>query len=109
MIQKGVSVLYKYVDGAHFFVSGDDTLPGLCVAHADLETAYKAVGETLQTLYQEQYGEEVTFIPSYAASAFFGFSNASQFERKIFKLKFGLRGYLRICRRRREERGCMFF
>ena len=67
----GIQVLYKKVDGVHFFISNDEKMPGLCVAHADLETAYDAVGITLAKLYKEMHGEEdVFFEPSVSVHTF---------------------------------------
>ena len=34
----GVQIIYKHVDGAHFFVSTDEDVQGLCVAHANLKS-----------------------------------------------------------------------
>ena len=47
-----VNVLYKYVDGAHFFVSGDEKTLGLCVADKDPIKAFEEVGSTLTTLFK---------------------------------------------------------
>jgi len=80
--EESIQVLYKCVDGAHFFISGDERLPGLCVAHPHLETAYHAVGETLRVLYQEQYGEDAQFVPSVPVSAFEAWSDAADLETK---------------------------
>ena len=60
---KTVKVLYKFVDGAHFFVSDDKETIGLCVAHKDLETAFNAVAPTLTKLFRENHQEEMTFTP----------------------------------------------
>ena len=65
-----VNVLYKYVDGAHFFVSYDDKTLGLCVAHSDLTTAFEAVGPTLEKLFKENHGEDVKFQPEMSLCAF---------------------------------------
>ncbi len=65
-----VNVLYKYVDGAHFFVSDDDKTLGLCVAHKDPIKAYEAVGATLTVLFRENHGEEAIFIPGLSVHAF---------------------------------------
>ena len=58
---KKVSVLYKYVDGAHFFVSDDEKTLGLCVAHKDPIKAFDAVSVSLTKLFKENHGEEATF------------------------------------------------
>ena len=65
-----VHVLYKYVDGAHFFVSGDSKTRGLCVAHKDLATAFEAVAPTLTMLFRENHNEDVTFVPEMSLQAF---------------------------------------
>jgi len=45
-----IKVIYKYVDGAHFFWSQDDLAKGLCVASQDPETAYNEVTAQLNVL-----------------------------------------------------------
>ena len=65
-----VKVLYKYVDGAHFFVSNDKPTLGLCLAHKDLEIAFNAVAPTLTKLFRENHGEEVVFTPTISLSEF---------------------------------------
>ena len=65
-----VSILYKYVEGAHFFVSNDKYTQGLCIAHKDLETAYESVGPTLSMLFKENYDEDVTFVPELSLADF---------------------------------------
>ncbi len=60
---QGVNVIYTYVDGAHFFLSDGEDALGLCVAHKDLETAFHAVAPTLEKLFKENLGKEVTFFP----------------------------------------------
>ena len=54
-----VTVLYKYVDGAHFFVSGDKKAAGLCVAHKDLAKAMVAVSSALITMFKENHGVDI--------------------------------------------------
>lgn len=70
MNMKTVKVLYKYVDGAHFFVSDDEETLGLCVAHKDPTVAFSAVGETLTKLFKENHGQDVRFVPSLTIHAF---------------------------------------
>ena len=65
-----VNVLYKYVDGAHFFVSDDDKSLGLCVAHKDPVKAFEAVGSTLTKLFKENHGENAIFYPELSVHAF---------------------------------------
>lgn len=67
---KTVSVLYKYADGAHFFVSDDEDTLGLCVAHTDPATAFAAVSATLEKLFKENHGENVRFTPALSIHAF---------------------------------------
>ena len=70
MKETTVNVLYKSVDGAHFFVSDDEKALGLCVAHNDPVKAYHAVGIALAKLYKENHGIEATFYPSLSVQAF---------------------------------------
>ncbi len=65
-----VKVVHVYVDGAHFFISVDKRIPGLCVAHADLETAFAAVGPALDRLVKVQYGRDVAYAPQGTFSKF---------------------------------------
>ncbi len=65
-----VNVLYKYVDGAHFFVSDDEKTKGLCVAHTNPAKAFEAVSVTLEKLFKENHGEDVGFVPSLSVSDF---------------------------------------
>lgn len=60
MTMETVNVLYKYVDGAHFFVSGDEKAAGLCVAHKDLAKAMEAVNSALITMFKENHGLEIS-------------------------------------------------
>ena len=65
-----VQVLYKYVDGAHFFVAGDKATKGLCVAHCDPRIAYDGVAPALTFLFKENHGEDVTVVPGLAFEVF---------------------------------------
>lgn len=58
-----VDVVYKYIDGAHFFVAGDKQAAGLCVAHKDLAIAYAEVGQQLTSLFAFNHGINSTFTP----------------------------------------------
>src|ERR1700724_3430287 len=60
----GVQITYKYVDGAHFFVSNDKDVQGLCVAHADLKIAYEEVARQLNILFEQNKGEKRNFRPT---------------------------------------------
>jgi hypothetical protein len=53
-------VLYKVVDGAHFFVANDEASVGLCVAHADVKKAFNAVEVQLTKLFQKNHGVNVS-------------------------------------------------
>ena len=65
-----VKVLYKFVDGAHFFVSNDEASAGLCVAHNDLETAFDAVETQLTKLFKKNHNIDAVFSPTMTALAF---------------------------------------
>jgi hypothetical protein len=65
-----VKVLYKNVDGAHFFVANDEGSTGLCVAHSDLAVAYDAVSAQLTILYKQNHDIEASFEPEMSPSAF---------------------------------------
>lgn len=65
-----INVLYKYADGAHFFVSDDDKTLGLCVAHTDPVKAFEAVSVQLTKLFKENYDEDTSFEPSMSVFAF---------------------------------------
>jgi len=69
-MKKTVSVMYKYADGAHFFVSDDSETVGLCVAHKNPATAFSGVGLALSKLFKENYDEDVNFVPSLSFQAF---------------------------------------
>jgi len=59
-----IQVTYKYIDGAHFFVSYDKEAAGLCVANRDLRVAFDLVGQQLHVLYKLEYGEDAHFSPA---------------------------------------------
>lgn len=67
---KQVKVLYKFVDGAHFFVSGDEATTGLCVAHKNVEAGFDAVPVQLKKLFKMNHDIEADFEPSMSAMAF---------------------------------------
>lgn len=71
-MSKPVNVLYKFVDGAHFFVANDEASVGLCVAHTDVKAAYGAVATQLTKLFKLNHGEEVEFAPAMHVDAFVG-------------------------------------
>jgi hypothetical protein len=55
-----IKVTYKYIDGAHFFVSSDKAAAGLCAAHADLKIAYDEVAKQLNVLFEHNHGQKGT-------------------------------------------------
>jgi hypothetical protein len=59
-----IRVAYKFVDGAHFFVSEDKKWAGLCSASADLKAAWSDVAVQLRNLAKYHYGQDVNFQPS---------------------------------------------
>jgi hypothetical protein len=59
-----IKVTHKFIDGAHFFVSDDKEALGLCVAHADLKTAYEEVGNQLDALFEYNHGKKTKFSPT---------------------------------------------
>lgn len=60
-----ISVTYKFIDGAHFFVPADKKAMGLCVANTNLEIAYKEVGEQLSKIVAFSSGKmDVEYLPS---------------------------------------------
>jgi hypothetical protein len=77
---KTVKVLYKYVDGAHFFVSNDEASVGLCVAHCELEKAFDAVEIQLTKLFKKNHGVEAVFSPSMSSMAFASWVKNQQAE-----------------------------
>lgn len=67
---QAVKVLYKFVDGVHFFVSGDEASTGLCVAHANVEKAFDAVEIQLKKLFKKNHDMDMDFTPTMSAMAF---------------------------------------
>jgi hypothetical protein len=59
-----IAVSYKFVDGAHFFVSTDKEAAGLCAANTDLETAWNEVSVQLNALWAFNHGEKANFQPA---------------------------------------------
>jgi len=58
-----IEIIYKYVDGAHFFVSNDKMAYGLCVAHKDLRTAFQSLSPALSKLFLVNHGVTADFKP----------------------------------------------
>lgn len=58
-----IRIVYKYIDGAHFFVSDDQLAAGLCVASEDFATAYGEVSAQLSLLFKLNHGQDATFEP----------------------------------------------
>jgi hypothetical protein len=59
-----VEVTYKYIDGAHFFVSTDKAADGLCVANTSLRIAYEDVADQLNHIYEINHGKKAAFVPA---------------------------------------------
>lgn len=59
-----VNVLYKLIDGAHFFVSDEREASGLCVASTDLKTAFDEVANQLNVLFEYNHGQKSAFRPA---------------------------------------------
>ncbi|MCH7806458.1 MAG: hypothetical protein IH995_04865 [Proteobacteria bacterium] len=57
--QEKIEVLYKEVDGAHFFTSITPAAKGLLVAHKNLQTAFEAVALQLEEVISYNLGEDV--------------------------------------------------
>lgn len=51
-----LTVSYASIDGVHFFTGDGPLTKGLCAAHADLKTAFDAVGQQLPILLKENHG-----------------------------------------------------
>jgi hypothetical protein len=77
-----IKVLYKFIDGAHFFVSNEREVDGLCVASADLKTAFDEVANQLNVLFEHNYGRKSDFQP---AVQFEVFKNAIEKSQLIAK------------------------
>lgn len=65
-----VKVLYKFVDGAHFFVSDDEASLGLCVAHTDAHQAFDAVSVQLKKLFKLNHNIDANFQPTFTTAGF---------------------------------------
>jgi hypothetical protein len=74
---KMINVTYKYIDGAHFFVSSDKAAAGLCVAHANLKTAFDEVANQLSVLFEHNHDIKGTFVPSVSFDHFQKWLDAS--------------------------------
>lgn len=60
-IMEKVSILYKNVDGLHFFLAGDAQTAGLCAFARDLDLAISYVSEQLSIIFKYNYGKNVDF------------------------------------------------
>lgn len=67
-MSKTITVTYKFVDGAHFFVS--DEAKGLCAASADLKMAFDDVSVQLKTLAKLNHGRDINYVPAISFDAF---------------------------------------
>ncbi len=72
-----IGVLYKHIDGAHFFVSYDKEGAGLCVASTDLKTAFDEVAKQLNVLFEHNHGKKSNFQPGVPFEVFKRATDAS--------------------------------
>lgn len=75
---KQVKVLYKFVDGAHFFVSGDESTTGLCVGQKSLAEAFAAVPLQLTKLFKLNHQVDAKFESAMTLPAFTEWAEAQQ-------------------------------
>ena len=61
--EKVLKVQYTYVDGMHFFVSGDALTKGLCAGHTNLKVAYDEVAIQLNYLFKKNCNIDVMCVP----------------------------------------------
>lgn len=73
-----IKILYKFIDGAHFFVSNEREAAGLCVANADLKTAFDEVANQLNVLFEHNHGQKSNFRPAVPFEVFKTAIEASQ-------------------------------
>jgi hypothetical protein len=73
-----IKVTYKFIDGAHFFVTTDKEAAGLCVANADLKTAFDEVAAQLSAIYAFNHGKKCNFQPAVPFETFKGVIDAIQ-------------------------------
>lgn len=69
-MREAISVTYKFIDGAHFFVSSDKKAEGLCVAHSDLKVAFEEVSLQLKALFEFNHGLKMDFQPGISFEPF---------------------------------------
>jgi hypothetical protein len=81
---KEVWVKHSVVDGAHFFTGADTFSAGLCVAHADLKTAYGEVAVQLKNLAEVNHSVHGDFVPAVPIEQFEAYlEKAPQESKKI--------------------------
>lgn len=73
-----IKVEYSYVDGAHFFTGKDAFALGLCVAHADLKTAFEEVPVQLVNLLEVNKGIKAKVVPGVTFEELSNWVKASQ-------------------------------
>jgi hypothetical protein len=73
-----IKILYKFIDGAHFFVSNEREAAGLCVANANLKTAFDEVANQLNVLFEHNHGQKTEFRPAVPFEIFKHAIEASQ-------------------------------
>lgn len=65
-----VSVIYSFVDGAHFFTSDEPKWGGLLAASTDFGVAWDDVAVQLKTIAKLEYGVESEFEPQSSPEEF---------------------------------------
>jgi hypothetical protein len=73
-----IKVTYKFIDGAHFFVTTDKEAAGLCVANTDLKAAFDEVAAQLSAIYAFNHGKKCNFQPVVPFETFKGVIDAIQ-------------------------------
>lgn len=59
-----IKIEYAYVDGMHFFVSGDPNSKGVLVGHEDIETAFNEVSIQLEYILEKNQGIKSKCFPA---------------------------------------------
>jgi len=69
-LKNPVSVMYKFVDGKHYFISNDEVTKGLNVSNTDMKKAFSSVGFELSKLINKNYNQSVKFVPAITFNSF---------------------------------------
>jgi hypothetical protein len=80
-----ISVMYKCIDGVHFFVTTDKDAAGLCVANNDPAVAYAEVAHQLNALFKFNHNKECNFVPAVPFEAMKKQMEAAQLLAKGFE------------------------